>query len=326
MIEPTASLEEAERTLRTGGLAVVPTETVHGLAADAANGTAVARIFAAKGRPSFNPLIAHVADLAMAERTGALDDVARDLASRFWSGPLTLVVPLRDNAPVHALATAGLATVALRRPRGPMAELARRLGRPLVAPSANVSGRISPTRTAHVMADLAPRLDPARDVVLAESTMGEAGEVGLESTIVSLAAEPTLLRPGGIPREAIEAALGGHPLREAGDGAVAAPGMLASHYAPRGTVRLEATHADPDEFVIGYGPSHRAGGGAGRFELSLTGDPAEAARNLFAALHAANATGASRIAVEPIPNEGLGEAINDRLRRAAAPDRTPIDG
>ena len=293
----------------------MPTETVHGLAARADSGEAVARVFEAKGRPSFNPLIAHVADLAMAERVGILDDRARRLAASFWPGPLTLVVPLREGAPVHPLATTGLDTVALRWPRGPMAALAARLGVPLVAPSANVSGRVSPTRTAHVMDDLAPRLAP-RDVVLDEAAMADRADVGVESTIVALSGAPRLLRPGGIPREAIEAVLG-EPLG-AHDGAVAAPGMLASHYAPRGTVRLHATDAAPDEFVIGFGPDRPAGEGMARFELSERGDLAEAARNFFAALHAANAAGAERIAVEPVPVEGLGEAINDRLARASA--------
>ena len=323
MIRPTRSLDEAERALRAGGLAVVPTETVHGLAADAANGDAVARVFAAKGRPRFNPLIAHASDVAMAERVGALDERARRLAAAHWPGPLTLVVPLREGtlggAPVRPLATAGLATVALRVAQGPMAELARRLGRPLVAPSANRSGRVSPTRTAHAMADLAPHLDPARDVVLDDAAMADGGEVGLESTIVSLVGHAALLRPGGVPRSAVEAALGA-PLADPNPGGpVSAPGMLASHYAPRGVVRLNATDAAADEFVIGFGPDRPAGPGMARFELSPSGDVAEAARNLFAALHAANAAGAARIAVEPVPREGLGEAINDRLARAAAP-------
>ena len=320
MIGPTDDLDVAERALRAGRLVVVPTETVHGLAARADDGAAVARVFEAKGRPAFNPLIAHVADLAMADRLGVLDERARALGERLWPGPLTLVVPLRqgahEGAPVHPLATAGLATIALRVARGPMSALARRVGA-LVAPSANVSGRVSPTATAHVMADLAPRLGPG-DVVLDGALA--PGEVGLESTIVSLVGPPVLLRPGGTPRGAIEDALG-MALRDH-DGVIAAPlaapGMLASHYAPRGLVRLDAADAGADEFVIGFGPHRAAGEGAGRFELSPAADLTEAARNLFAALHAANAAGARRIAVEPVPAEGLGEAINDRLRRAAA--------
>ena len=318
MIEPTTDIDAAARALVRGGLVVVPTETVHGLAALASHGAAVARVFEAKGRPAFNPLIAHVADAGMAEALGVLDERARRLARAHWPGPLTLVVPLRDDAPVHPLATAGLATLAIRIARGPMTDLARMTGGALVAPSANASGRVSPTATAHVMADLAPRLDARRDVVLDGSLMpGRVGsEVGVESTIVSLVGAPTLLRPGGTPRAAIEAVLG-ERLNDH-DGAIAAPGMLASHYAPRGTVRLDATDAAPDEFVIGFGPARLAGEGAGRFDLSPAGDLAEAARNLFAALHAANAAGAERIAVEPVPGEGLGEAINDRLARAAA--------
>lgn len=309
MIAPTTDLDAAERALRSGGLCVVPTETVHGLAAVAANGDAVARVFAVKGRPSFNPLIAHVADLAMAERIGVLDDRARRLAGAFWPGPLTLVVPLREGAPIHPLATAGLATLAIRVARGPMAELAARLG-PLVAPSANTSGRVSPTTTAHVMADLAPRLGEG-DAILDGALV--AGEVGLESTIVSLAGNPTLLRPGGVARADVERVLG-VPLA-AHDGAIAAPGMLASHYAPRGAVRLNARETAASEFTIAFGAPFTGEG----FQLSAGGDLAEAARNVFAALHAANAAGALQIAVHPIPSKGLGEAINDRLARAAAP-------
>ena len=315
MIEPTTDLDAAVRALRSGGLAVVPTETVHGLAADATNGDAIARIYGVKGRPSFNPLIAHVSDLAMAKRIGVLDDRALALAPAFWPGPLTMVVPLCAGEPVHPLATAGLPTIALRIARGPMTELASRLDRPLVAPSANTSGLVSPTATAHVMADIAQRLDPSRDVVLDGALMRDE-PVGLESTIVSPGGAPTLLRPGGIARGEIESVLG-EPLRDH-EGGVAAPGMLASHYAPRGTVRLDATDAQADEFVIGFGPDRPAGEGMARFDLSPSGDMAEAARNLFAALHAANAAQATRIAVEPVPRHGLGEAINDRLRRAAA--------
>ena len=292
----------------------MPTETVHGLAADAANGEAVARIFEAKGRPRFNPLIAHVGSLDMAERIVAFDARARSLAAAFWPGPLTLVMPLRETASIHPLATAGLATTAVRWPVGPLAELAEGLDRPLVAPSANVSGRVSPTRTEHVLDDLAPRLDPVRDVIVAGQ--GVAG-VGIESAIVSLAGRATLLRPGGVAREEIERVLG-EPLARL-QGQVIAPGMMASHYAPRGAVRLDARHVEPHEFLVGFGPRRVPGVPSGMFQLSEAGDTAEAARRVFDALHAANAAGAGAIAVEPIPSRGLGEAINDRLGRAAAP-------
>ena len=311
-----SDLEDAAAALRAGGLAVVPTETVFGLAADATNGDAVARIFDVKGRPRFNPLIAHAADAAAAWRLARPNDAALTLAERFWPGPLTLVLPLADTARLHPLATAGLDSVALRVARGPMTSLAAMLDRPLAAPSANVSGRVSPTRIDHVLADLAPRLDPATDAILA----GGTATVGVESTIVSLVGEaPVLLRPGGLARAEIEAALGRSLIASAADGAVTAPGMLASHYAPRGSVRLDATRVEDGEFLIAFGPAAPPGRAIGTFQLSRTGDLAEAARNLFAALHAANAAGADRIAVQAIPRTGLGEAINDRLRRASAP-------
>ena len=291
---------------------MVPTETVHGLAADGTNGKAIARIFEAKGRPRFNPLIAHVADVGMAEDLALLDDRARALATAFWPGPLSLVLPLRELSPIHPLATAGLGTVALRVPRGSLQELSLRLDRPLVAPSANRSGKVSPTRTAHVMGDLAPHLDPARDVVLGDNGGGVG--IGVESTIVTLAGEkPVLLRPGGIARTAIEQLLGSR-LKLPSDGAVVAPGMLASHYAPKGSVRLNVETPEAGEFFIAFGPTDRFDA-----QLSASRDMNEAARNLFAALHTANAVGADRIAIAPIPGEGVGEAINDRLRRAAAP-------
>ena len=316
LIEPTGDLSRALAALRAGGLVVVPTETVHGLAADGTNGEAVARVFEVKGRPRFNPLIAHVGSLAMARRLADLDARAGALAEALWPGPLTLVLPMRGECPVHPLATGGLGTLALRWPRGPMATLARELDRPLVAPSANVSGRVSPTRTSHVLSDLAARLDPARDAILDD---GAAAAVGLESTIVSLAGpRATLLRPGGAPRQAIEAVLGENLVEPDGT-AILAPGMLASHYAPQGTVRLEVATVEPHEFLIGFGSARVPGEPAGTFVLSDTGDLAEAARRLFEALHAANAAGAEAIAVEPIPRDGLGEAIHDRLARAAAP-------
>ena len=289
----------------------MPTETVHGLAADGTNGEAVARIFEVKGRPRFNPLIAHVADSTMAKRFAVFGAQAQSLADAFWPGPLTLVLPLHDPTAIHPLATAGLATVAVRVPHGPLRELLARLDRPLVAPSANRSGQVSPTQTEHVLGDLAPYLDATRDVILADE--GHAPPYGIESTIVSLAGnEPVLLRPGALSRDDIERKLE-HRLSRPDD-AIIAPGMLASHYAPDGSVRLNAETPEPDEFFIAFGP-------ANRFEVQLSErrDMNEAARNLFSALHSANVAKAHRIAVAPIPNEGLGEAINDRLRRAAAP-------
>ena len=304
---------EAADALRADGLAVVPTETVYGLAADATNPDAVARIYAAKGRPSFNPLICHVSAVAMAERLGVLDARARALAEAFWPGPLTVVVRVRDDANLAPAVTAGLPTVALRRPIGPLAEIAALLDRPIAAPSANVSGAVSATAQEH-LAPLLRRLDPERDVLV----RGAGGTVGLESTIVGLHGErASLLRAGGVPRAAIERLLG-EPLAAPGEG-VAAPGMMASHYAPEGTVRLAVCSVASDEFLIGFGPDRVPGTPMGSFVLSEGGNLDEAARRLFDALHAANRAGARRIAVEPIPREGIGEAINDRLARAASP-------
>ena len=304
---------EAAVALRAGGLAVVPTETVYGLAADAMNPDAVARIYAVKGRPSFNPLICHVADVAMAERLGVLNAHARALAEAVWPGPLTVVVPLRDGVGLAPAVTAGLRTVGLRRPVGPLAEIAAMIDRPIAAPSANVSGAVSATAEKHLAA-LLPRLDPERDVLV----RGGGGAIGLESTIVGLDCEGArLLRAGGVARGAIERLLG-EPLLAPGEG-IAAPGMMASHYAPEGTVRLDACSVEPDEFLIAFGPDRVPGTPMGTFVLSGDGDLDEAARHLFDALHAANRAGARRIAVEPIPREGIGEAINDRLARAAAP-------
>ena len=260
--------------------------------------------------------------MEMARRVARFGSRAAHLAERFWPGPLTIVLPLHANAPVAPLATAGLATVALRMPRGPMAELAERLDHPLVAPSANSSGQVSPTRTAHVLSDIAHRLDPTRDVILdgSVSGFGADGITGLESTIVDLSDDrPRLLRPGSVATAEIEAVIG-EPLAPPEDGAIAAPGMLASHYAPNGEVRLDATSVDAGEFLIAFGdPATIRGEANVGYQLSAGGDVKEAARHLFDALHAANAAGAERIAVMPIPTAGLGEAIRDRLARAAAP-------
>lgn len=305
MAADAAGIGEAVRLLRQGQPVALPTETVYGLAADATDAEAVARVYAAKGRPSFNPLIAHVPSLEAAEALVRFDERARDLARRFWPGPLTLVLPLRESAVIAGLVTAGLPTLAVRVPAHPvMQAVLGQLGRPLAAPSANASGRISPTRAEHVIASLDGRVPLVLD--------GGPCAAGIESTIVDLSGpEPLLLRPGAVPAEAL-----GLPLGEA-DGAVRAPGMLASHYAPAQPVMLDAVGRPPGAFHIGFGPV------PGDLSLSPAGDLVEAAARLFDVLHAAQASGRTLIAVAPIPEEGLGAAINDRLRRAAAPPLAP---
>jgi L-threonylcarbamoyladenylate synthase len=330
------ALAEAARLIRAGQPVAVPTETVYGLAADATDEAAVERIYAAKGRPSFNPLIVHVQGLAEAERLASLPDLARRLALAFWPGALTLVVPVRDDSGLACAVTAGLPTVALRCPAHPvMQALLAAVGRPLAAPSANASGTISPTRAEHVLASLGGRIPMILD--------GGPTERGLESTIIAVGEEGIrLLRPGPISLEEIEAALsppckggagggsaeGGRnsesvkvslrspthprplPSRE---GSIEAPGQLASHYAPSKPLRLEATSAAPDEWLIGFGAVD------GDDNLSPSGNLVEAAARLFDALHRADGQDRASIAVAPIPDEGIGLAINDRLRRAAAP-------
>lgn len=290
------AVAEAARLILAGEPVAVPTETVYGLAADATSEAAVARIYEAKGRPSFNPLIVHVAGLAEAERIGDFSETARRLAAAHWPGPLTLVVPLRPGSGIASAVTAGLATIALRCPAHPaMQDLLAATGRPLAAPSANASGSVSPTSARHVLKSLSGRIRLVVD--------GGPSRRGLESTIVKVEGERvTLLRPGPV---AVEAAA---PL----GGAVEAPGMLASHYAPSRPLRLDAAAADPDEWLIGFGPV------SGDDTLSAAGDLDEAAARLFAALHRADEQAKPRIAVAPIPEEGIGAAINDRLRRAAA--------
>ena len=312
-----AAVAEAARCLASGGLVAFPTETVYGLGADAAQGPAVARIYEAKGRPSFNPLIAHVADLASAQAIARFDATALRLAATFWPGPLTLVLPKTAQCPVAELATAGLDTVAIRIPAHPVATaLLRAFGGAVVAPSANLSGHVSPTTAAHVASDLSGRVDLILD--------GGAVKVGVESTIVACLEEPMLLRPGGLPREDIERVLG-RPLKRLPEDAAndddkpLAPGMLASHYAPHTPVRLNAVDAAPDEALLAFGPAAVNGGHAAKavMNLSATGDLAEAAANLFGYLRTLDAKGARAIAVMRVPQHGLGEAINDRLRRAA---------
>lgn len=313
------TIAEAARCLAGGGLVAFPTETVYGLGADATAGAAVARLYAAKERPAFNPLIAHVADVEHATAIGTFDRNARRLADAFWPGPLTLVLPKTPFCPVCDLATAGLGSLAVRVPDHPVARaILRAFGTPVVAPSANRSGHVSPTSAPHVMADLRGRIDLIVD--------GGAAAVGVESTIVACLDQPVLLRPGGLPREAIEAVLGG-PLAaaefiaDADPDVPLAPGMLASHYAPRTPLRLDAREVHPGEAVLAFGPvpTEQLARASTALNLSPVGDLVEAAANLFAHLRTLDAAGALRIAVMPVPNDGLGEAINDRLRRAAAP-------
>jgi L-threonylcarbamoyladenylate synthase len=312
-----ASVADAARCLRDGGLVAFPTETVYGLGADAANAAAIARLYEAKGRPSFNPLIAHVGDLAAAQRIARFDAQAVLLAQTFWPGPLTLVLPRAARCPVADLATAGLDTIAARVPAHPVArQILHAFGGPVVAPSANLSGHVSPTTAAHVLSDLEGRIDLIVD--------GGAVEVGVESTIVGCFDAPMLLRPGGVPRGEIERVLGRTLLQPSddSDGDTAqplAPGMLASHYAPRTKVRLNAIRLEDGEALLAFGPHAISGTAAAVMNLSPRGDLTEAAANLFGYLRALDAKGAHAIAVMKVPHHGLGEAINDRLRRAAAP-------
>ncbi|GLK74357.1 threonylcarbamoyl-AMP synthase [Ancylobacter dichloromethanicus] len=317
-----AGIAEAARILAAGGLVALPTETVYGLACDATEPRAVADLYAAKGRPSFNPLIAHVPDLEAARRVGVLTPAAEALAARFWPGPLTLVVPALEGATCD-LARAGLASVALRVPAHPVAQaVLKAAGRPIAAPSANRSGHVSPTTAAHVLADLKGRIDLILDA-------GPCA-VGVESTILDCTGTvPVLLRPGGLPREVIEAALGASladpDARSTGGPGLEpvplAPGMLASHYAPSAPVRLEAAEVRPGEALLTFAGAQPPGfeHAADVRDLSPTGDLVEAAARLFAFLRELDAGGAVAIAVVPLPRHDLGEAIADRLRRAAAP-------
>ncbi len=317
MVQAAGALDEAVAAIGAGGLVAIPTETVYGLAADATNGEAVARIFEAKGRPRFNPLIAHVDTMAMAERIGTFDPLSRRLAEAFWPGPLTIVVPLADLSAVHPLVTAGLDTVALRMPKGFAAQLIGRLGHPLAAPSANSSGKVSCTTAEAVDADLGDRVGLIVD--------GGQTPVGVESTIVKVEnGGLLLLRPGGVTAEDLERVTGTPLLRRTG-GAIQAPGMLASHYAPAAGVRLDVDEVRPGEALLAFGAA-RARHTDRAFKvlnLSPSGDLREAAANLFSHLQSLDRAGAGVIAVEPVPRHGLGEAINDRLARAAAPRDKP---
>ena len=309
------AIEAAARCLAAGGLVAFPTETVYGLAADAGDGEAVARLYATKGRPSFNPLIAHVPDIDTARRVGKFTAAAEKLAAAFWPGPLTLVLARQPQCGVADLALAGLDTVAIRVPAHHVARgLLETFSGPVVAPSANRSGHVSPTSAAHVLADLRGRIDLIID----------AGpcSVGVESTIVSCVDQPALLRPGGLPREAIERILrSALAIAVAAEDAPIAPGMLTSHYAPKTALRLDADDVQPGEALLAFGPAPPFSGPM--FNLSPRADLIEAAANLFSHLRALDTSGARRIAVMKVPHDGLGEAINDRLKRAAAPKRSP---
>src|SRR6266702_723455 len=312
-----AAAEAAARRLAAGGLVAFPTETVYGLGADAGNATAIAHLYAAKGRPAFNPLIAHVADLAAAQRIGRFDARAKKLAEAFWPGPLTLVVPKTDSCPVADLATAGLDTVAIRIPAHPVAQaILHAFGGAVVAPSANISGHVSPTLAAHVESDLSGRIDLIVD--------GGPVEVGVESTIVGCFDAPMLLRPGGLSRERIEVVLGAALARppaeaESADSQPLAPGMLASHYAPRANVRLNARDVVPGEALLAFGPSRLPGLDSASVVMNLSPDAVlhEAAATACGYVLALRGEQRRPLAVMTITEEGLGEAINDRLRRAA---------
>jgi L-threonylcarbamoyladenylate synthase len=318
MPDAAAAVERAARTLAAGGLVAFPTETVYGLGADATDGAAVARLYEAKDRPSFNPLIAHVADAAAARALARFDSGAQRLAAAFWPGPLTLVLPKRADCPVAELATAGLDTIAVRVPSHPIARaILMALGRPVVAPSANRSGHVSPTTAQHVLADLRGRIELILD--------GGPTPMGLESTIIACLDRPVLLRPGALPRTDIERLVAlAEPPRSATpaphvDDLPIAPGALASHYAPRAPLRLNARHVEAHEALLAFGATAVEGAARAVLNLSPRGDLIEAAANLFSHLRALDASGAAAIAVMPVPRAGLGEAINDRLERAAAP-------
>lgn len=323
-----AGLDEAARLIRAGGLVAFPTETVYGLGADATNDTAVARIFEAKQRPSFNPLIVHSPTISEVWKYASESRRAHAMADAFWPGALTMVLPRRSNTKLSLLVSAGLPSVAIRVPaHGGARDLLRLSGRPIAAPSANRSGRISPTTAQHVAESLGDAVDLILD--------GGPCRIGVESTIIDMTGERVIqLRPGGVPLEALEEAVGQsieaaeHAFSESADAdtpAPLSPGLLSSHYAPRAAVRLNAETPRADEVYLAFGPvasrdgAGRDGAGKEEANLSPSGDLREAAANLFAMLHRLDATGADAIAVAPIPETGLGRAINDRLRRAAAP-------
>ncbi|MCV9908963.1 L-threonylcarbamoyladenylate synthase [Brucella sp. HL-2] len=312
------AVSRAVEVLTRGGLVAIPTETVYGLAADAAHGEGVAGIFAAKGRPQFNPLIAHVDSIAMAERYVTFDPISRKVAEAFWPGPLTIVLPLKaqqdTSRPIHPLVTAGLDTLAIRMPTGKVRDVIKQLDSPVAAPSANTSGRISPTSAKAVADDLGGKIDMILDA-------GPCG-VGVESTIIKVEGERVrLLRPGGLAAEEIEALIGVKLERAEHKAAIQAPGMMESHYAPNAAVRLDVASVDEGEALLAFGPKRVADAdkAVAVLNLSPSGNLREAASNLFDFMRRLDASAARTIAVEPIPFDGLGEAINDRLKRAAAP-------
>jgi L-threonylcarbamoyladenylate synthase len=306
---PHEDILAAAQALREGKLVAFPTETVYGLGADATNDAAVARVYAAKGRPSFNPLIVHVPDADSGFALGSFSPEARALAAAFWPGPLSLVVPRAPSCPVSLLASSGLDSIAIRVPAHPVAlDLLKAVGRPVVAPSANPSGRISPTTAEHVRRHLKDKLAMVLD--------GGRCQVGVESSVVSfMEGAPRLLRQGGVPRPEIEKVLGHAIAVESHSARPHAPGQLISHYAPHAELRLNADAPRAGEAYLGFGPLHAHG----PWTLSAKGDLVEAAASLFRLLHEIDATGVEKIAVAPVPHHGLGEAINDRLLRAAAP-------
>jgi L-threonylcarbamoyladenylate synthase len=327
------AVKDARSVLAAGGLVAFPTETVYGLGADATNDKAVAKLYAVKERPSFNPLIAHVADLAAATRLAVFDDAALHLARAFWPGPLTLVLAKAAHCPVGLLATAGLDTIAVRVPSHPVArEILAAFAKPVAAPSANRSGKVSPTTAQHVLHDLRDRID----LLINDGP----APLGIESTIIACLDGPVLLRPGAIDRDAIEKVLGiavaapartargraGKARPAAAHGAPLAPGMLASHYAPRTLLRIEAKEVAPGEALLAFGAELPPGAEAAAAVLNLSarGDLLEAAANLFSHLRSLDTAGAKAIAVAPIPERGIGEAINDRLRHAAAPREAAV--
>lgn len=309
------AIARACQVLTDGEPVAMPTETVYGLAADATNPDAIARIYEVKGRPRFNPLIAHMSGIAMAERYARFDPISRILAEAFWPGPLTLILPLADGGEIHPLCSAGLDTVGVRVPMGFAGELIEAFGRPLAAPSANTSGKVSPTSSEHVEADLGDRIELILD--------GGASDVGVESTIVKVEGDVVrLLRPGGLAVEDIEACIGRRVIRqEAAGAAIEAPGMLASHYAPTAAVRLNAQEIGPGEVFVNFGNQPVAGTdrAIALFDLSPEGSLRQAAASLFAIMKMADQLPSRGIAFAPIPRHGLGEAINDRIARAAAP-------
>ena len=306
-----AAIEAAACCLTAGGLVAFPTETVYGLGAAAGNGAAIARLYAAKGRPRFNPLIAHVADVTAARRCGRFDSAAEQLAAAFWPGPLTLVLPKQADCGVAHLALAGLDSVAVRVPAHRVAlALLAAFKEPVVAPSANRSGHVSPTSAVHVLADLRGRIDMVLD--------GGNCPIGVESTVVACVGAPRLLRPGGLPRDEIERVIGrALDIAPTADEKPLAPGMLSSHYAPKARLRLNASEAEPGEALLAFGAAPASD--ALTLNLSPRGNLIEAATNLFSHLRALDASGAKTVAVMRVPRKGLGEAINDRLARAAAP-------